>query len=120
MKDSKVAVLVNSCDSYSDIWQYFFFFVNKHWKNCPYEFYLNTETLTYDYTTPCGASLKILNSKTGTPWSKRLIMALDTIDEEYIIHILDDSFLLQDVNQDMINKCLSDMENDKSIGCFHF
>lgn len=120
MINNKVAVLVNSCDSYSDIWQYFFYFVDTYWKDCPYKFYLNTETSFYDYTAPCGEKLENINSKIGLPWSKRLINALNSIREEYVIHILDDSFILENVNQNTIEKCLSNMENDKNIGCFHF
>lgn len=37
------AVLVNSCDKYSETWIPFFTLLKKYWPDCEYPIYLNTE-----------------------------------------------------------------------------
>ena len=117
---NSVAVLVGSCDSYSDIWRYFFYFVDIHWKDCPYQFYLLTEEYSYDWTSPSGSELKVIHTKKGSPWSERILVALNEIKEDYIVFILDDSFILDPVRQHIIDMCKCEMDRDKLIGCFHF
>lgn len=116
----KVAVLVGTCDAYNDIWRYFFYFVDIHWKDCPYQFYLLTEEYSYDWTSPLGSELKVIHTKKGSPWSERILVALKEIKEDYIVFILDDSFILDPVRQNVIESCVSELEKDKMIGCFHF
>ena len=56
--NQKLTVLVNSCDSYSDLWNTFFDVLRLQWHDCPYEIILNTETKNYSYN---GFNIKTLS-----------------------------------------------------------
>ncbi len=111
----EISVLVSSCDKYEDAWMPFFHFFKKHWKDCPYKIYLNTESKSYK---DGELSVQSIPSRGGVQtWSKRLKNALKQIDTEYIIFLLEDFFFLGDVDQAEINKCIKYMEQDKKISC---
>ncbi|MDY6367961.1 MAG: hypothetical protein SPL13_05565, partial [Clostridia bacterium] len=113
--NSDVAVLVNSCDKYVDVLDYFFFFFKKFWQ-CPYAIYLNMEKVQYKNN--------LYNFQTFTfgkiPWSKRFIKCLKYMKENYVITFLDDFFLLDNVKQKILNDCIIKMKNNKDIGYFMF
>ena len=48
MSNNRCAVLVTSCDSYSDIWDPFFKLMDAYWQDIPYKVYLNTETVEFN------------------------------------------------------------------------
>ena len=121
MKDNKVeiAVLVNSCDAYSDLWEYYFYFVNTYWADCPYQYYMNTETKKCDYKTQAG-QVKTLNSGKKLKWSHRILVALNNIKENYVIMMCEDSFFYDKVRQDILLDCEKMLQQDSSIGCISF
>ena len=43
-KSVSCAVVVCSCDKYSDLWDPYFELFKKFWADCPYPVFLNTET----------------------------------------------------------------------------
>ena len=112
---NQVAVLLNSCDKYSDIWEYFFHFFNLYWSDCPYQVYVNTETKTCNYETNVG-SIKTCNTKVGMQWSERILKALNCIEEEYVIWFIDDFFLLSKINQKAIDEVVEFAKNYKNFG----
>lgn len=44
----QLAILVLSCDKYSDLWDDFFNLKDKFWPECPYSCYLATDTKEYN------------------------------------------------------------------------
>lgn len=110
---SKCAVLVNSCDKYKEAWNPFFELFNKFWPYCPFKIYLNTESEKYN-----NYDVVTLNS-VGT-WGQRLSNALNDMDEEYVIFLLEDFFLQKTVKEKVIMECLARMINNSQIGCFYF
>lgn len=112
--EDKVAVLVNSCDTYTDVLDYFFFFYKKFWK-CPYKTYLNMEDVLYK-----NDIIEKTFTFGKTAWSKRLIKCLKEIKQELIIMFLDDFFLLDNVNQKKLDECVKKMQKDNTIGYFMF
>lgn len=111
----KICVLVNSCDKYEDVWMPFFHFFNKHWKNCPYKVFLNTEQKKCKID-----NIVTINSKPGISWSLRLKKALKKTNSKYVIFFLEDFFLLKDVDQSMIETVISYMDNNRDISTFRF
>jgi len=108
------AVVVSSCDSYSDIWEPFFTLFHKYWSDNPYPVYVNTETLDCKNDYVSITSLKS-NSK-DISWTRRLKEALERVDAEYIVFMLDDFFLYDFVDTASIERCLSYMRKDSEIG----
>lgn len=114
MKD-KVSILVNSCDKYEDVWKPFFIILKRKY-DCPYKIYLNTETKICSEK-----SVITLNSGVKSiSWSLRLKKALKRIKTKYVLFFLEDFFLLEDVNQKIIDEAIKMMDNDKKISVISF
>lgn len=115
--NNKVSVIVNSCDKYKSVWKPFFTLFKKHWKDCPYQVYLNTETLTYNDD---ALNIKTITCSQKLSWSLRLKKALQKIKSKYVIFLLEDFFFLEDVDQNEINRAVSIMEADSKISVIDF
>lgn len=102
-----VAVLVNSCDAYSDLWDSFFEFFHIQWGDCPYEIYLNTETKTYQSKF---FNINIINSSTNLSWTERLIHALTIIKTKYVLFILEDFYFLNKIENTQIFKLIKTID----------
>ena len=119
MKDNKCTILVNSCDSYEDLWNPFFKCLTENWKNIPYEIVLNTETKAYkcEY---CPVTTFQLYKNNKVAWGKRLIDTLKKIKSKYVIMLLDDFFLQSPVDTKTLNQCIKWMDKDENIAVFSF
>lgn len=113
MNSNKCAVLVTSCDGYSDAWYPFFKLLSIHWQDLKYPIYLNTEEKEYEYP---DLDIKCLHpDKSDVSWSKRLKQALQRIDAEYIVFMLEDFFIKQAVRSDVIENCIRWMDEDEKV-----
>ena len=112
----KVAFLLTSCDTYSDLWKPFFICLERHWPDIPYPVYLNTEHKQFDSE---GYSFKVktINQQTDKKlsWSKRFYDCLKEIPEEYVFITLDDYFFIDKVKTEYIEEIVEKMENDSMI-----
>lgn len=113
----KVAVLVNSCDLYEDVWDPFFSLFKIQWPDCPYDIYLNTENK--DYT--CDF-LNVRTLKTGgeSSWTERIKKAVNEIDADYILFMLEDFFLLERVDESKLDTVVSEMQKKSEVGFLFF
>lgn len=109
-------IIVSSCDKYEDLWDPFFKLLTTYWGNCPFPIVLNTETKHYSNIY---FDVKTINSNHHA-WGARLIDVLSQIDSDYVILLLDDYFLINNVNTVAINTCISYMELNKKIANFRF
>lgn len=114
MVDSKVSIIVSSCDKYREAWMPFFSLLNKYWKDCNYPKYLLTETLSYS-----DFGVKTINC-TSPKWSDRLLFALNSVESEYVLFFLEDFFLLGNVDSNAINNFISYMDNDSQMSVVYF
>lgn len=114
---NKCAVLVNSCDSYKDTWYPFFAILKNRWKDLKYPIYLNTESESYKDN---DLNITCINYAKKCAWGKRVKNALNQIDSKYVLFMLDDFFLLDDVKTNKIEECMKKMDEDKNIACFSF
>lgn len=111
-------ICVCSCDAYSDIWPVFFHFFRKHWPNCTLPIYLNTETKGCSQE---GLNITVINDDNPEDsWSMRMKKMLKKIPYKYVLVILDDFFLLEDVKSSKIHECIQYLESDNDIACFNF
>lgn len=98
--ESKVALLVHSCDRYSLLYKGFEYFFNNYWPHTiPCNYYFATEEKT--------ASVKgFENILSGSgEWSDRLSYLLkEKIKEEYILYMQEDMWLKHDVNEQFFLK----------------
>ena len=99
--NKNIAVLVVSCDAYSDLWDPFFKLFFKYWSDCPHKIYLSSNYKKYDH--PNVISVK---SNEISDWSSELKIALNKIEEEHIIVILEDYFFYSEVNSKQLNNII--------------
>jgi len=95
------AVLVSSCDAYSDLWIPFFTLLKRYWPDCPYRVYLGTGENSFN-----DPKVTVLHSDGGRDWSKCMDDYLAAIPEDYVIVVLDDFFLRKSVDQRAVEDCL--------------
>jgi hypothetical protein len=115
--NAKIALLVNSCDLYEDAWDSFFSLLKIQWPDCPCDIYLNTENKNYKCQ-----FLNVKTIKTGNNvfWTNRVKKALDEIDADYILFMLEDFFMLEQVNKTKFEVVVSEMGNESDVGFIFF
>lgn len=118
MVDSKnTALLVLSCDKYSDIWQPFFDFLFKHWNDCPYPVYLGSNELHFRHE-----RVKTINSGPARDWSNDTISILQQIPERNVIVLLEDYFVYAHPDQGLLDRSIELLERTDAvfmrIACF--
>lgn len=107
------SILVNSCDSYSDVWDLFFSVLKKTWRGTFPVVYLNTEKKTYETD---DLHVEVLNvDKDKIEWGERLINALVRIPNDYVLMLLED-FIFEDyIKTDIIERCCDHLKEDANI-----
>lgn len=110
MNEEKVldnlSILIIGYDGYKDIWDHDIYLLNKYWNDRP-QTYLADSVLTPKYK-----GVKIINAGEGSEWSKKVQVALDTIETKYVLLLLEDFFITDYVkNRDLV-KILNLMERD--------
>ena len=70
----KVALVVVSCDNYSDLWEGFFFFYKKYWKKNLLKSYFVTNNKNIG-----DSAFEVIKTGTDISWSKNLKIALNQI-----------------------------------------
>lgn len=88
-----VAVLVMSCDSYSDIWPPFYDFFFKYWNDCPFKIYNASNHLSFSHP-----RVESLHSGNDLDWSSVRRSVLKQIKEKYVIMFLEDYFIYKPVD----------------------
>lgn len=118
MKKKDVTLLINTCDSYEDILDSFFFLLHRYWSDLPFDIVLSSESLNYK-----NKYFKIKNvhpKDKKCSWTKRMYEALQEIETDYVLFLLDDFFLTGKVNTEEIFRCLDYLKNNQNIVNFTY
>lgn len=102
----EVSVLVVGYDGYIDVWNHFFDLMNKYWVDRP-KTYLASSELCPKYE-----NVEVINAGKDSEWSKRAYVALDKINTPYVILMLEDFFISDYVNNDIVEECLELIKSD--------
>lgn len=95
---NNIAIIVNSCDAFSDCWMPFIHSIKKEWSDCPWSVYIISNNKEIE--TPEGiAFIKVGEDK---KFASNLKKALSVIDSKYIIYLQEDYFLNRKVIQKAI------------------
>ncbi len=110
---NKLTILVNSCDKCESVWDPFFKLFKIQWPDCPYKIYLNTETKEYkcDFL-----DVKTICTGNDISWSARVKKAIEQIDSEYILFMLEDFFLLDKVDTECFEEIFESFYQEKNAG----
>lgn len=110
-------ILINSCDAYDDLWFPFFSLLKKYWNPFEVRLILNTETKSYSMD---GLNIECIHPQNANvPYGQRMLNVLEQISTPYVIPLLDDFFLREKIDCEMIEQIINWMENDKSIVYFN-
>lgn len=94
---SQLAILVLSCDKYSDLWDDFFNLKERFWSDCPYPCYLATDTVEYQRD-----GVQLIHFGNIRTWSICARKALDQIPEPYVALFLEDAFIYNNIDNSII------------------
>ena len=112
-----MTIFVSSNDEYHDCWQPFFSLLKKNWKNCNVPIILNTGKVDFyfeDLNIYCPKAEKKFNRK--LKWGFRFIESLKYVTTKYVLILLDDYFIQEQVNSQNIFELLEIMELE-NIAC---
>jgi hypothetical protein len=117
--NDKYAILVNTCDAYSDAWDMFLFILKKTWNSEFPRIYFNTEN---GKVVDNDIRITMLNTggEKNIQWGDRLLSCLNKIGEEYVLMLLEDFYFEKPIRVDMIEKTIHYMNHNKNIAAFQF
>ncbi len=101
---NRLSIYVSSPDSYADVFKVFYKGYRKYWVDCPYIFYLTTNTQQYE-----GLNC-ICNNKVDDSWVERTIAALPQITSKYLLVMCDDLIICDRINNREIEAILDYMD----------
>jgi hypothetical protein len=93
-----LAIVVFSCDAYSDLWDNFFDCFNQFWPDNKFQIYLVNNNKLYDRF-----GVNVINAGDGD-WSTRCRIALNSIESKYFLLFLEDYFICEKVDSFEIDK----------------
>lgn len=109
----RCAVVIASCDSYSETWEPYNTLFERFWPDCPFPVYLVSNEEEF-------RSQRILSLRVGADvsWSDTVLAALSRIREEYVILMVDDFFLAGPPDSARITAILEWMDR-ATANCVH-
>ena len=97
-----ICILYMSCDNFSDLWKPYFKLLRRFWPDCPYKIYLlsnhKDEKIKYFNKLLIGDDVS---------WSDNLIKALSRINEKYVLLLLDDFLIIDQIDSIKIQNIIS-------------
>ena len=114
--NKNVCVLVNTCDSYSDLWPLFAESFMEFWPNRSIQVHFNTERIKeFNYKN----FDIIFHNSNSKYWGERLLQTLDNISTEYVFMLFDDFIIDNKFDDSVLNEVIQEMNSDKSISVFY-
>lgn len=101
---NKLAMLVLSCDGYSDLWDDFFNLRDKYWADCSYKWYLVTESKDYQRD-----GVEVIKCGKELNWAGRFRYAINLINAEYYGLFLEDYFITETIDTKLIDSLIDIM-----------
>lgn len=95
--ESKLAILVLSCDKYSDLWDDFFNLKERFWPDCPYSCYLATDTKEYQRN-----GVEVIHFGNIRTWTICAREAISHIKEPYVALFLEDAFIYKTIDSSIV------------------
>jgi hypothetical protein len=99
------SVVVSSCDTYSDLWPFFFHFFERHWPRAPRPVYLVSNFLTFDH-----AGVRTLAIGPDRSWGETMHAALEQIPDDFVVFLLDDFFLDRTIPDGWIDDVVAQLD----------
>jgi hypothetical protein len=88
-----IPLIVLSFDRYADLWEPFFAFFWRHWPDCPFRVHLTTNFKSY-----ADARVTVLQTGEEVSWAMRVARALEAVNSEYVLIVLEDFLVTKPVD----------------------
>lgn len=98
-------------DGYSDMWEDFLILFRKYWSDCPYPLYIVNQVTDIDCE-PYG--VQVLHAGKEAEYSKKVQMAVDNIDADYFLFLLEDFFFSEYLSGDVLQPVINFMNEKKA------
>lgn len=109
IKNPDCAILVSSCDAYSDAWGPFFTLFFRYWPDCPFPVFLISNYRRHD-----DKRVNPILVGEDKKWATNMKIALENISTPYLIYMQEDYFLRDFINTDYINKIIDCADKNKA------
>ena len=83
-----LALLVVSCDKYSDLWDIFWILIEKYWNDCTLTKYLGTNYYNYAKN-----NVRTIQVGEDRSWAENVRKMLEQVQENYVVMMLEDFFI---------------------------
>lgn len=103
----KLAIVGIFYDGYIDLWRDFFGLINKNWSNCPYPIYVVDNELKLTKEDTFGLDVKVINAGKDAEYSRKVQVAVDSIQAEYLLLLLEDFYIVKSVDNNKIKDIMS-------------
>lgn len=99
----KIALLVLSCDRYSDLWESYTLLFNRFWPDCPYDKYISSNTIEFNLY-----GFKSILMGSDETWSLGVKKALLQLKDkyEYVFTTLEDCPFVDKIDNGFVVKAL--------------
>lgn len=105
MKNTDMSILVLSCDKYKYAWDDFFNLRDKFWPDCPYPWYVVTESADYNRD-----RVKVIHCGSNLNWTGRFKFAAKETGSKYVAVYLEDFFIEARIDNQQISLLLKLMD----------
>ena len=104
----KRAVVISTCDLYSDCWEPLLLSFSQQWPDCPYPIYMITNNMDVKDS-------RVITIKVGEHkgWGSNTKKALPQIDCDYLLYLQEDFFLVDKVNTEGVKENFDFCENNQ-------
>jgi hypothetical protein len=98
---STTAIIVSSCDAYSDAWEPFFTLLFRYWPDCPYPIHLISNKQRYP-----DSRVTMHCIEEDRAWASNLQLVLDEVDCSHVLYFQEDYFLQRAVDGNQIARLI--------------
>lgn len=92
-----IAILVISCDKYSDLWEPCVNIFNKTWPDCPYDKYIATNIKEFNYK---GFSNILMGEDKSWSFGLKYVLAKLQEQYEYVFTLLEDYYFIEQIDNE--------------------
>ena len=108
MLEDRLTLLINTCDAFSDLWDYHFRFLEENWSDRK----LKTCLLTDRATDRSFEGVEVMSAGEGKEFPERIAEFSETADTEYVLLTLDDYFPVKKIDNGKIERLLDIMDKE--------
>lgn len=108
MLKDKLTLVINSCQSFSDLWPAHMWFLDQYWPKRG----MATLLVTDDFTDQHFDAVQTVCTGSGKEYPQRMKEALPKITTEYVLLTLDDYFLVNSVNEEKLERLIGIMDRE--------